>query len=112
MTGRSFLHAFAVVALLMTSGTLPSAQARNTPADNAANLLKVGQFDDSRNCCATIRIRARSRSLARAYIARGRYQDAEKLLAPAAAAAPASDAALELGLLQLYLGRRDEAARG
>ena len=48
---------------------------------------------------------------ARAHIARGRYQEAEKLLTPAVAAAPGSDAALELGLLQVYLGRRDEATR-
>ena len=48
---------------------------------------------------------------ARAAIARGRYADAEKLLAPAAAASPASDAALEFGLLQQYLGRRQDARR-
>ncbi len=42
---------------------------------------------------------------ARAMIARGRYTQAETLLRPVAARAPASDAALELGLLEQTLGR-------
>jgi tetratricopeptide (TPR) repeat protein len=46
---------------------------------------------------------------ARAAIARGRYSDAEVALKPVAAKAPASDAALELGLLQHMLGRPDAA---
>ena len=41
----------------------------------------------------------------------GRYADAEKLLAGPAASAPGSDAALELGRLQLYLGRKAEGTR-
>ena len=41
----------------------------------------------------------------------GRYAEAEKLLAAAAASAPGSDAALELGRLQLYLGKRTEGNR-
>jgi tetratricopeptide (TPR) repeat protein len=41
----------------------------------------------------------------------GDYDRALHLLQPAAAAHPASDAALELGLLQQYLGHRDEAQR-
>jgi cellulose synthase operon protein C len=45
---------------------------------------------------------------ARTEIDRGRYADAERLLAAPAAADPGGDAALELGLLQLYLGRRNE----
>ena len=44
---------------------------------------------------------------ARAAIARGRYTDAETLLRPVAARAPASAAALELGLLMKKLGRAD-----
>lgn len=48
---------------------------------------------------------------ARALIARGEYPKAERLLAPLATASPASDAALEIGLLQFYLGRRSEARR-
>jgi tetratricopeptide (TPR) repeat protein len=44
---------------------------------------------------------------ARAHIARGRYPEAEKLLAGAASSNSGGDAALELGLLQHYLGRAD-----
>ena len=48
---------------------------------------------------------------AQAHVARGRYSDAEKLLGAVTASAPAGDAALELGLLQLYLGRRPDGTR-
>jgi len=47
----------------------------------------------------------------RALIARGDYAAAEKVLTPAAASSPAGDAALELGLLHLALGRRSEGRR-
>lgn len=43
--------------------------------------------------------------------ARGDYARAEALLQPFAAAAPTGEAALELGLLQLYVGKRPEARR-
>ena len=48
---------------------------------------------------------------AKAFIARGDYANAEKTLTPLAAASPGGDAALELGLLHFYLGRRSEARR-
>ncbi len=48
---------------------------------------------------------------ARAQIAQGRYQEAQALLTPVASAQPDSDAALELGLLELYLGRRADGIR-
>jgi Flp pilus assembly protein TadD len=48
---------------------------------------------------------------ARAEIAQGRYAEAEKLLTPVANAQPGSDAALELGLLHMQLGRRNEGVR-
>ncbi len=44
---------------------------------------------------------------ARALIARGRYQEAETLLRPAAGRAPTSEAALQLGLLLEMLGRSE-----
>jgi tetratricopeptide (TPR) repeat protein len=47
---------------------------------------------------------------ARAAIARGRYAQAEAALRAVAGRAPASEAALELGLLQQMLGRSDAAA--
>jgi tetratricopeptide (TPR) repeat protein len=46
---------------------------------------------------------------ARAAIARGRYADAESVLRPVAMRAPASEAALELGLLEQMLGRAEAA---
>jgi tetratricopeptide (TPR) repeat protein len=48
---------------------------------------------------------------ARAAIARGAYDKAESLLQARAFESPTSDAALELGLLQQYLGKRGEARR-
>src|SRR5262245_3570165 len=48
--------------------------------------------------------------VARADIARGRYQQAESALRPIAQRAPTSDAALELGLLLNTLGRADARA--
>ena len=46
----------------------------------------------------------------RADAERGRYAEAEQWLRAAAATAPAGDAALELGLLQMRLGRRQDGA--
>jgi tetratricopeptide (TPR) repeat protein len=43
--------------------------------------------------------------------ARGDYARAEEILQPFAAAAPGGEAALELGLLQLYIGKRAEGRR-
>ncbi len=111
MTKRSVLHAFAVLALLLTRSTLPSAQTRSGPVDNAANLMRAGQYDQVEPLLRDEKDPRAIAMRARAHIARGRYQEAEKLLTPAVAAAPGSDAALELGLLQVYLGRRDEATR-
>jgi len=48
---------------------------------------------------------------ARALVGRWRYDEAEKLLSKSAASSPASDAALELGLLQLKLGRVADGKR-
>jgi tetratricopeptide (TPR) repeat protein len=102
----------AVLALLFTSGAPPSAQTRSTPIDNALNLLKVGQYDQVESVLRDEKDPRAIAIRARAHVARGRYQEAEKLLAPAASAAPASDAALELGLLRMYLGQKAEATRG
>ncbi|HTM05479.1 MAG TPA: tetratricopeptide repeat protein [Vicinamibacterales bacterium] len=111
MSGRSLLLALTIGALLLTSGTLPQAQTRNTPADNAANLIKVGQYDEADKLLQNERDPRSIALRARALIARGRYQDAEKALTPAVTSAPTSDAALELGLLQIYLGRKADGTR-
>ena len=97
--------------LLLAAGTVPTAQA---PASRpAAPTSSPGR---PRVECRPVRRGRtpaergdRSDSIAlraRAQIAQGRYQEAQALLTPVAAAQPDSDAALELGLLELYLGRR------
>jgi tetratricopeptide (TPR) repeat protein len=99
----------ACAALLIAITTSSSAQtppgaAQEDPATRAFNR---GQYDEvgtllgGRTDAPSVVLRAR------ADIARGRYGEAEKLLTPLAASSPGSDAALELGLLQLYLGRQD-----
>jgi len=112
----ALLLAVGVAAVLVLSATLPSAQSAQpsaplTPADQAAQALNTGRYDE---VDGILKGATDPRSIAlraRAAIARGRYADAEKLLTPAATASPTSDAALELGLLQHYLGRRQDARR-
>ncbi len=48
---------------------------------------------------------------AQAFVVRGDYERAQTLLQPLAAENPGGDAALELGLLQRYLGRRGDGRR-
>jgi tetratricopeptide (TPR) repeat protein len=105
-------RALAVCAPLLIVGTL-LAQNRQTgtPVDAALRALNQGDFAQvdqilaGRTDAASIALRAR------ALVEQGRYGDAEKLLVAPAKAEPSSDAALELGLLQLTLGRRTEAMR-
>jgi tetratricopeptide (TPR) repeat protein len=107
-------RALAICAALLlvvatASGQTPADD--TSPAAQAARALSLGQFDrvDSLLGSATdersIVLRARSA------IARGRYTDAEQLLTGIVSSAPAGDAALELGQLYLYLGRREEGGR-
>jgi tetratricopeptide (TPR) repeat protein len=88
-----------------SSGQTPAAD--TSPVAAASRAFNLGQYDQIERLVAS---EPGERALvlrARAHIARGRYAEAEKLLSPAAAANPAGDAALELGLLQMYLGRPD-----
>jgi tetratricopeptide (TPR) repeat protein len=105
-----------VTALVAVSMTLPSAQTPPaaqplTPADLAALALNTGRYDEVDPLLKGATDLRATTLRARAAIARGRYADGEKLLAPAATSAPTSDAALELGLLQQYLGKRQDAQR-
>jgi tetratricopeptide (TPR) repeat protein len=110
------IRVVAVCALILQNGTPPSAQGRAaatpaTPADAAARALALGQYDDvDRLTRGSTDVRMVAIH-ARADIERGRYADAEKQLTAPAAAQPTSDAALELGLLRLELGRREEGRR-
>jgi tetratricopeptide (TPR) repeat protein len=105
------------IALLLVAGTMPSAQApsgqrqMSTAASGALRALNLGQFDEVDRVLGTATDPASVAIRARARIARGRYPEAEMLLTPVASAQPASDAALELGLLEIYLGRRSEGTR-
>ena len=107
----------AACVLVLLSVTAPSsaqsAQSVQTasPFDTATRAFNAGQYD---SIDALLRGAADPRALAlraRALVVRGRYADAEKLLSGPAASAPGSDAALELGILQMTLGRRNEATR-
>jgi tetratricopeptide (TPR) repeat protein len=88
-----------------SSGQTPAAE--TSPAAAAARAYNLGQYDQIDGLLSP---EPGERALvlrARAHIARGRYPEAEKLLAGAASSNPGGDAALELGLLQHYLGRAD-----
>jgi tetratricopeptide (TPR) repeat protein len=98
-----------IVAPLLVVGTLLAQNRQGSPAaDEALRALNQGKYQDVEQILAA---QTDARALAlrgRALIEQGRYADAEKLLAVPAKAQSTSDAALELGLLQLMLGRRNE----
>ena len=105
-----------IVVVLAT--TFSSSAAQSSASQSAAQIrtnveraLLSGRYDDVQTLAGSSTDDAVVVLRAKALIARGDYQGAEKLLVPAAAANPAGDAALELGLLQLYLGRRSEGRR-
>ena len=83
-----------------------------TPIQNALRAFIEGRYDEVDRIAA--RLDARDPDVvaleARAAIARGRYAQAEQMLRPVAAKAPASEAALRLGLLEQMLGRPGAAA--
>jgi tetratricopeptide (TPR) repeat protein len=79
-----------------------------SPTEAASRALNSGKFDQVEALLKGVNDPQAIVLRARADIQRGRYAEAEKILAPAAAQAPTGDAALELGLLQLRLGRRQE----
>ncbi|MGH9349590.1 MAG: tetratricopeptide repeat protein, partial [Vicinamibacterales bacterium] len=98
------------VAVSSSEAQIRSSQTASTsPIQAAARALNAGRFDDLE---ALLKGATDPQAIvlrALADIQRGRYADAEKLLSARAAQAPASGAALELGLLQLRLGRRQDA---
>jgi tetratricopeptide (TPR) repeat protein len=109
--------ACAVVVVLAT--TLSSSAAQSGAGQSVAQArtaaeraLLAGRYDDvAKFADAHERDATLVVLRARALMARGESGAAEKVLTPAAAANPAGDAALELGLLQLSLGRRSEGRR-
>ena len=105
--GRRLLAACALLSLAIDAQAQSSTPSSIQAAIRALNGGRFEQVDTllrSQTDPQAIALRAR------AEIERGRYAEAEKLLAPAVAQAPTSEAALELGLLQWRLGRRDVAS--
>ena len=103
-----------VCGLVLAIAVLLRAQARPTvdPSLTAARkALNLGQYEQVASLLANSNDPRAIALRARIDIDHGRYADAEKLLASPAASAPGSDAALELGRLQLYLGKRTEGTR-
>lgn len=103
------------VLLLLCLGTSSSAQSPQpgpaTPFDAASRAFNTGQYEDIEDILRTATDQRSIALRARALSARGRYAEAEKLLVAPADANPGGDAAVELGLLRMRLGRRAEATR-
>ena len=94
--------------LLLAAGTVPSAQAPSSRQHSATDSqprrsrVELGSIRRGRAPAESARPIPSSIALrARAQIAQGHYQEAQTLLTPVASAQPDSDAALELGLLEL-----------
>jgi tetratricopeptide (TPR) repeat protein len=79
--------------------------------DAVRKALNLGHYDEAARLLGASTDPRAVALRARIDIDHGRYAEAEKLLTAPAAAAPGSDAALELGRLQLYLGKRAEGTR-
>src|ERR1700681_4001116 len=103
-----------VVLGLVVFGAVAAAQARRNqpPLQAATRALLDGRYDEVDQLTAQLDQRDPGvvALKARAAIARGRYADAEAALRPPALRAPASAAALELGLLLQMLGQSDATA--
>jgi tetratricopeptide (TPR) repeat protein len=84
----------------------------DTPYRAATRAFHEGRYDDVEAMTDKLDLRDPNVAAlkARAAIARGRYAQAESQLRPVVSRAPASEAALELGLLQQMLGRPDAAS--
>jgi tetratricopeptide (TPR) repeat protein len=105
---------FIACGLLLVIAALLGAQARPPATDPfaaARKALNLGQYDQVVSLLGTSNDPRAVALRARVDIDHGRYAEAEKLLTTVAASAPGSDAALELGRLQLYVGKRAEGTR-
>ena len=87
-------------------------RASTSPLEAATRAFIEGRYDEVDTLSEKLDARAPGvvALKARAAIARGRYAEAESILRPVAMRAPASDAALELGLLEQLLGRAEATA--
>jgi tetratricopeptide (TPR) repeat protein len=103
----------ALIALAFSASPWQSAAAQSGAQArvDAERALAAGRYDEVERLTADAKDELLAIVRAKALIARGEYVTAEQVLTPLAAAAPAGNAGLELGLLQFYLGRRSEARR-
>ena len=111
----SFRAAAALALLVVTAPSGPSRAEQGsatTAVRTAEQLWRSGRFDEVEKA-AQAYPNDESMVVLRALVAkaRGDYARADQLLQPIASQNPTSDAALERGLLQLYVGQRTEARR-
>src|SRR6188474_2123735 len=108
----TFPRLIIVAAPLLVVGTmLAQSRQASTAVDEALRALNQGKYQEVESLLAS-QTDARAFALrGRALVEQGKYAEAEKLLAGPAKAQPTSDAALELGLLQLIVGRRADATQ-
>ena len=98
--------------VLPSYGTAQAPRRPTSPLQAATRALVEGRFEEAEAMADKLDVRDPSVAAikARSAIARGRYAQADALLRPVVARAPASEAALELGLLQHLLGRAEATA--
>ena len=101
--------------VVLSAISVAVAQSRRIPPpalEQINRALLEGRYDDVPRAAATLDAQDPTIAalLARAAIARGRYEESLAALRPVAQRAPASDAALEYGLLLNMLGRADAIA--
>ena len=115
MTSRislSLLVAALAFFVLPSYGTAQAPRRPTSPLQAATRALVEGRFEEADAMADKLDVRDPSVAAikARSAIARGQYAQADALLRPVVTRAPASEAALELGLLQHMLGRPEAAA--
>ncbi len=102
-----------VLIALIIPGAVAQSTRRAVPGlAEASRALLEGRYDEVSRLTATLDAQDPDVAAvnARALIARGKYDEAESMLRPAAGRAPAGAAALELGLLLHMLGREEGRA--
>src|SRR6185436_11658428 len=114
MARRLFLLAVAIVLTAGLGPRLTAEQAQNVTAAraNADKSFRAGRYDEVETLAQAFP-RDEQIAVYRALgiAARGDYARAESILQPFATATTGGEAALELGLLQLYIGKRTEGRR-
>jgi tetratricopeptide (TPR) repeat protein len=116
MMRRSYALALTAALVLLALISVAVAQSRRiapaAPGNPLVRALNEGKYDEVAGLAEKMNPQEPSVAalVARAAIARGKYQEAEAQLRPIAQRAPTSDAALELGLLLKMLGRPEAKA--